>query len=201
MNTRLAVPPQFEVVRDQDETILWVGRPRFLVFILGGVPFLMMGLVWGAIDYFGFIRHMPSQMIGFAIPFFALHLMPLWLSVLNFARLILVHRNTFYAFSDRRVMIRSGFWGTDFRTIDYDRISEVEVNVNPVENLLGVGSIVIDSGRRGRPVGDAFVGIEKPYEVFKRLKEVAVDIKTDWNYPNALRPATNPGYATEYVER
>jgi hypothetical protein len=24
-----------------------------------------------------------------------------------------------------------------------------------------------------------------------------VDIKTDWNYPNALRPRENPGYKTK----
>jgi hypothetical protein len=23
-------------------------------------------------------------------------------------------------------------------------------------------------------------------------------VKTDWNYPNQLRPAENPGYHTEY---
>ena len=25
-----------------------------------------------------------------------------------------------------------------------------------------------------------------------------VDIKTDWNYPNKLRPEENPGYDTKY---
>jgi hypothetical protein len=25
-----------------------------------------------------------------------------------------------------------------------------------------------------------------------------VDVKTDWNYPNALRPEENPGYRTKY---
>jgi hypothetical protein len=35
-------------------------------------------------------------------------------------------------------------------------------------------------------------------EVFKMVKQTSVDIKTDYNYPNALRPETNPGYKTKY---
>ena len=30
------------------------------------------------------------------------------------------------------------------------------------------------------------------------VKQTSVNIKTDFNYPNALRPDTNPGYKTKY---
>ncbi|MDR1494346.1 MAG: hypothetical protein LBT05_16755 [Planctomycetaceae bacterium] len=46
-----------------------------------------------------------------------------------------------------------------------------------------------------------FSGIENPYDVFRRIKEVSVDVKTDWNYPNANRPETNPGYQTKYTPK
>ena len=42
------------------------------------------------------------------------------------------------------------------------------------------------------------VAIDAPYDVDKLLKETTVDVKTDWNYPNKLRPAENPGYHTDY---
>ena len=48
---------------------------------------------------------------------------------------------------------------------------------------------------------DKFIGIDEPYAVFKRIKEVSVDIKTDWNYPNAMRPGVNPGYPTRYQKK
>jgi len=41
----------------------------------------------------------------------------------------------------KRLMLRSGAWGTDFRTIDFDQIANLEVSVNPVENASQVGSI------------------------------------------------------------
>ena len=204
MNTDFNLPRAFEVVKDSDEEIMWVGKPNFWAFITRGIPFLCIGLIWGAIDYFGFIRNMGSEMAGFTIPFFALHLFPFWASILNMVRLFLVHGNTYYAFSNKRLMMRSGFWGTDFKVIDYDKISDLEVNVNPIENFFGVGTIQAFSGRvsnKGGRIYDKFIGIQNPYAVFKKIKEVTVDIKTDWNYPNAMRPEVNPGYQTRYERK
>ena len=198
------LPPQFEAVKDGDEEIFWVGKPNFTAFIIRGIPYLFLGLIWGAIDYFVFIRNMDKEMSGFAIPFFAIHLFPFYASILNMIRLFLVHGNTFYAYSNKRLMMRSGFWGIDFKAVDYDKISDIEVNVNPIENLLGVGTIQVFSGRvsdKGGRIYDKFIGINNPYEVFKRIKEVSVDIKTDWNFPNAMRPEVNPGYQTKYEKK
>jgi hypothetical protein len=205
------IPPQFGAVLDQNEKVLWVGNPTLLPFLLTGIPFLILGLVWGAFD-FNFIRlifsphhHGNNGMpLGFMIPFFALHLLPLWLGVGNMLRLCLVFGNTCYAFTNKRVMLRTGFWGIDFKSIDFDRIQEIDVTVNPVENLLGVGTVKMFSGgmtARGAQTFNFFIGIEKPYEVYKQLKTVSVDVKTDWNYPNALRPAENKGYDTGYTPR
>ena len=139
--------------------------------------------------------------MGFIVPFFALHLFPFWGSILNMVRLFLVHKNTFYAITNKRVMMRSGFWGIDFNAIDYDKISDVQVTVNPLENILGVGTIRISAGKvtsKGNRLTDDFIAIGNPYEIFKKLKTVMVDIKTDWNYPNKSRPNGNPGYCTKY---
>ncbi|MDD5427613.1 MAG: PH domain-containing protein [Candidatus Omnitrophica bacterium] len=169
---------------------------------------MIIGLLWGAIDYFGFIRNMAMAKNGpppgFIIPFFALHLFPFWGSIANMFRLVLVHKNTFYAITNKRVMMRSGFWGIDFNAIDYDKISDVQVTVNPLENILGVGTIRISAGKvssKGNPLTNDFIAIQNPYEIFKKLKTVMVDIKTDWNYPNKLRPEDNPGYDTKYEPR
>lgn len=205
----LHVPPEFQGVLDSDEHLLWSGRPTPVPFFLTGVPFLIIGLIWGALD-FGLIRGMMSGGFSagpgawFAVPFFLLHLAPLWLGVGNILRLLLVFNNTHYGFTSKRVMLRGGFWGTDFKSIDYDGIQEMEVTVNPIENMLGVGSVRFFTGRTGRkgaPIYDRFIGIAHPYEVYRQLKQVSVDIKTDWNYPNALRPSTNPGYPTGYEPR
>jgi hypothetical protein len=191
-------------VLDKDETVLWSGRPHAGPFFASGIPLLIFGLCWGAFDYFGFIRHMTTMNgpgLGFMVPFFALHLFPFWLAIANFIRLPIVYRNTVYALTNRRVIIQGGFWGLSFQSIDYDQIQETTVSVNIVEKPLGLGTVRIFSGRtsaKGATLYDSFTGIDHPYDVYKQLKQVSVDIKTDWNYPNALRPAQNPGYSTGY---
>ena len=76
------------------------------------------------------------------------------------------------------------------------KIADLEVNVNPLENALGVGTIRarLDATK----MYYSFTGIENPYGVYKELKKVALDIKTDMEYPNAMRPGQNPGYGTRY---
>jgi hypothetical protein len=204
MLTDANIPPAFQAVLDKDERVLWLGTPARVPFLLSGLPLLVFGLIWGSIDYFGFIRRMKGVPLGFAIPFFALHLLPLWAGLLSVLRLFLVHGNTCYAVTDRRLMIRSGFWGTDFTAVNFDGLVDLTVSVNPIENLFGVGSIGAFCGRttsKGSRVYDRFVAVANPYGVFKQIKEASAAVKTDYSYPNALRPATNPGYRTNYDRR
>ena len=179
MITDASIPTAFQLIRDKDEKFLWSGRPAARApFLVSGLPFLLIGLLWGSFDYFGFIRHMGGPHgipLGFAIPFFALHLFPFWASILNMLRLMLVVGNTYYAVTPKRLMLRSGAWGTDFRTIDFDQIANLEVSVNPIENASQVGSIRFYSklpGANGNRVALAtFVAIRDPYEVFKLIKK------------------------------
>jgi hypothetical protein len=208
MNSDFQAAQLFEQVRNSDEHVVWAGRPSLIPFLASGIPFLIVGVIWFCIDFFGFIRPMflhqgamPSSFTGFAVPFFALHLAPFWLSIANIGRLAFVFNNTAYALTDRRLLFRTGFWGIDYDSIDLDQITDVQVNVGPIENALGVGSISINAGRttsKGAILRQTFVAIPEPYELFKEVKKVSLDIKSDLEYPNKLRPADNPGYKTTY---
>ncbi|HHU83509.1 MAG TPA: PH domain-containing protein [Firmicutes bacterium] len=205
MSTEKPNLPHFEAVRDSDEEILWMGKPAFIPFILSGIPFLIIGLIWGVLDISLFRVFTKNSMMGemsaFLTIFFIIHLFPCWGSILNLLRLWLVHGNTWYAYTNKRLMMRSGFWGTDFKAIDYDKIMDLTVTVNPIEKIFGVGTVSAFTGNttaKGVRIYDRFMAIRDPYEVFKKIKELSVDVKTDWNFPNALRPETNPGYRTKY---
>ena len=188
---------ELQQVMDADETVLWTGRPHFLAFLLTGISFLLVGGIWlvfylssGILDEV-FSTDGPSKL------FFLLHSFPIWGSVLNIFRLMLVHRNEVYAITNKRVAMQSGFWGLDYQSIDFDKIQDIQVNVGPVAKYLGVGNIYISSaGSDG-----VFLAIHSPYNVYKKLKTVSVDVKTDWNFPNAQRPGHNPGYGTQYGPR
>lgn len=211
MNDFERIPPEFDAVKDNNETILWIGQPKLVPFLAQGIPFLIFGCLWGVFDlaFFGNIFSFGGGMMGgfnvFLTIFMLFHLFPFYGSFLNMLRLVLVYKNTRYAYTNKRLMFRTGFFGIDFKAVDYDKIQNIEVNVNPLEKLFNVGSVkaftgeFVSSRDHGtRPVYSTFQAIEEPYEVFKAIKQVSVDIKTDMNYPNNLRPEENNGYNTTY---
>lgn len=196
--------PEFESIKDDKEQILWTGKPKFIPFIftsvLGGIFTIGFAIAWLLTA-----RNFGSNGDNNSPSYFWLFgLIPLVAVLFTFLKRVFSFSNTAYSYSDKRVMMRSGFIGTDFKTIDYDKISDIEVTVSVVEKLYNVGTIRFFSGRTQTDEGnttkiyDSWSAIENPYEVFKMVKQTSVNIKTDFNYPNALRPDTNPGYNTKY---
>jgi len=195
---------EFEPIRDKEENLLWTGKPHYVPFLASAVPVLAFGMLWGCFDLFFLVmshrggKGVPSF---FLYPFLALHSIPAWGSVLYLVWLLLSYKNTAYAITNRRVILRSGVWAPNFQSFDMDQISEAEVTIGPIEKIMNCGTVKADAGRtnpKGIRMFESMVAVDYPYEVYKLLKETAVNIKTDWNYPNKLRPAENPGYHTEY---
>lgn len=196
---------ELDKVLDPKEQVFWEGGPSFwpfvlqlTVFALFGIPFmvaggwvLLMGLLSGNLLFFV----MPHFWVGFGFVFG----IPLYR--------ILVHQHTYYAVTDKRVLIQTGLIGRDFKIVEYDQVTNAEVNVGIADKLFGndTGSILISTpgtfayGKHGaRPAPYSLSNITHPYEVFKFFKKVSHDVKTDIQYPNKLRPLENPGFGTAY---
>ncbi len=196
---------EFRDILDTNERVIWSDKPHLLVHLATGFPLLIIGILWGIMDSFFFMNFMAfgGGFFNFLSIFMLLHMMPLWLGVGNMIRLIFVYRNTYFCYTDKRVIIKTGFMGVDYKTKDFYNIGNVEVNVGPIENMVGAGTIRVDeeyvrTGKHSRRVGNRLYGIQRPYEVFKALKEIVMDIKADINYPNEYRPDSNKGYNTKY---
>ncbi|MEI7595725.1 MAG: PH domain-containing protein [Bacteroidota bacterium] len=199
--------PEFDSIKDNDEVILWTSKPTFVPFILsglgGGLIAIAVGVIWIIVSLFSSSE---STAFGLAL-FWIIGLLPLVQGLFSFLNRLLSYSNTVYAYSNKRVMMRTGFIGTDFKTIDYDKISDIEVTVNIIERIYNVGTIKFFSGRtktdedNTSKIYDTWCAIQNPYEIFKMVKQTSVDIKTDFNYPNALRPEVNPGYKTRYERK
>jgi hypothetical protein len=196
--------PEFDSVKDDEEEILWIDRPKFIPYLFTGIVTglftIAFGVIWLLVSI-NFKADDGSKPNSF---FWLFGLFPLLQGLYVFLNRLLSFSNTAYGYSNKRVMVRTGFIGTDFKTIDYDKISDMEVTVNFIERFYNVGTIRFFSGRTITDEGnttklyDHWTAIANPYEVFKMVKQTSVDIKTDFNYPNALRPDINPGYKTKY---
>lgn len=194
---------ELDKVLHQNEKVFWEGMPSFWPFFFGISSMIsIFGLFWIILIIPGFA----SFGIGFLLlPHFWIGLglifgVPIYQ--------ILVYRHTYCAITDKRVILQKGWIGRDFEIIDFDQITNAEVNIGVFDKLFGkgnTGSILIftagsfahtSQGTLKKP--NIFYNISSPYDVFKFFEKIQYDIKTDIQYPNKLRPGENPGYKTDY---
>ncbi len=193
---------EIDEVLNEGEQILWRGKPNKKAYVWASVLKMMpIALLWLAIDG-GFIFGMfmaedfPQEMLWFIVPFFALHLAPVWIWIANIIKAVAEIKHLEYAITDKRVIVRSGVVGIDFKFINHAEIDSVNVKVGFVDKICKVGDVYINSTSNSAVLFD----LENPYYVAKNLQKVSYDVKSDLQYPNAMRPEQNDGYHTTYVD-
>lgn len=202
-------------VLDQNEKVFWEGRPKFWPYFLTG---LISTFLFGLVLIIFLLPFVAGDFIAngdalnvswiwklFLIPFF---FFGLWLLAVSPIYKLFLYKHLYYTITDKRVIIQKGVIGRDFEYIDFDQITNAEVKVDFWDKVLkqNSGSIFISSAgsftvsSRGQQVAIPYFisNVENPYNVFKFLKKVTHDVKTDIQYPNKLRPDENPGYQTNY---
>lgn len=193
----------------EGETLIWKAKPKKSAFVINKsitmAPFAILWLIFDS----SFITMMfksdtPTEMLWFIIPFFALHLMPVWIWLANVLTANRKWKNTSYYVTDKRIIIENGFVAGNFQTIYYKDLTNVSLRLGVIDKMLGVGDIYLETAggnyvQNGRNlVAQAFLDIENPQEIYPKLQKIVMDIQTDIEYPNALRPGENPGYNTKY---
>lgn len=193
-----------EDVIGSDEQILWSGKPKKRAFLINAfTKMLPIALIWLLFDgafiglMIGTMDKIPAPVKIFMVVFFLFHLMPVWIWLSNVLTANRQHENLEYAFTNKRIIIKSGIIGIDFKNIYYSEIDSVNLRVGLVDRIEKVGDIYIKS------IGGANVlyDLENPYSLTEKLQKIVVDIKTDIQFPNNLRPAENDGYSTKYTYR
>lgn len=192
-----------DVIED-DEQLLWQGKPKKRAFIYSAIfSMFPFALIWLLFDG-GFIAAMfiggegiPSDMIVFLIIFFAFHLLPVWIWLSNIFTAGKKHKNLEYAFTNKRIIIKSGIIGIDFQSVYYSDISSVNLKVGLTDKMFKVGDIYISSLGGSKVLFD----IEDPYFISQKLQKIVMDIKADIEFPNDFRPEENHGYNTKYKSK
>ena len=188
-----------------NETVLWQGIPKRSAYILNAsIKMLPIAIIWLLFDGFFIINLLGAGFHGMniiMIPFFLIHLFPVWIWLFSTITASKRWKNTQYAVTDKRILIRNGLIGYDYKSIYYTEISNVNLRVGMIDKMLGVGDIYLSLEgftSKGHPIMSSIVDIEQPEIAFKIIQKAVIDIQSDIHYPNALRPETNPGYNTTY---
>lgn len=210
-----------EKIKSSNERVLWHSKTNRLLYTLGNPIFILFGLIWGAIDLmiFLFMRNVdtvhgtvttngisrPAEFpfSPFLLIFLLVHSLPFWLVIISLIVRFFSSKNVEYMMTDLRIYLVSGLFGKDVTNIEYREVKNLTVNVNPIQNMLGLGTVILtpdsvhsDGGTSRR--GIRILHIKDPYDVYAKIKELSLDVTTDQYYPNAMRPKENPGYQTKY---
>ncbi len=192
------------VAENGDEKLLWSGKPSKKIFILERVlRMLPIAVVWLAFDG-GFLTfmsismakgEMPLFIIGIIIPFFIVHLFPVWIWLFHVVTASKRLKNTEYGFTDKRIIIKSGLI-VDVASIYYADINSVKANVGFLDRKFKVGDIYIVTASGRHVLED----LPDPYFLTEKLQKIVLDIKADIQFPNSMRPEENDGFNTKYTK-
>ena len=184
----------FAPILQEDEEIIKVLKPNktryiylsglaFTLFAL--IPILVMAAPFGMlIDAFKEDGAPTPLVIELSIfgGFILLTLIAVWVG-LNMS-----YKKTFYAYTNKRILIRRGVIGVDYATLDFEMIGGLMVNVDFLDRLMkgsdNPGTITFGSSaspviytRNGRSAAYAFRNIDHPYDVYRDLKHMVDEYK------------------------
>jgi len=169
---------EFDRILNKKEKIIWEGKPQLKNYIVLIFFFGLVSLIFLLLGFFG----IGSQSQTYAT-------ISIYLLVIGFIFLIvtliriLQYRLLAYALTDNRIIIQYGIIGADYKSIDFDKIQEINVEVDLLGKLFNTGNIhfktagvnVVQTryGHTVAPSGNVMVYVENPYEIVKKVKEIS----------------------------
>lgn len=182
----------FKPILDNDEEIVESFRPHKFRFIgLGVIGDFIKSLgimIFGGIAIACSFCDMVDSETGEAVNPWIIR--GIGLGILGFALLLVAiaviwrvikYKKTWFCYTNKRIIIRTGFIGVDFQTLDFDMIGAMNVRVDFLDKFIhpntgtlmfaSAASPMMANGMPGGVSGYMFVDIENPYEVYKRVKE------------------------------
>ncbi len=156
-------------ILEPKEKVVYEGKPEFTPYI---VSTLFASLVAGAMVAVFAGIFLKSVLLGIGAGIVIL--------VFGIVLANMAYTRTHYAITNKRAIIQSGIIGRDFKSVDYDRMQNVSVDVGILGVIFKVGTVKIFTGEvetisTGKTSSiqskyDKFNYVSSPYEVLKKLQ-------------------------------
>lgn len=194
-------------ILENNEKIVWQGKVsrKVLIFILAFLLIIIFAisifiLTKESINYT--LNGSPAQTSGKIIGFGVIILGSILSLIMFFIDWV-----KDYAITEKRVIIKSGVIGTDFKSIYFDQIKNIFVDVGLIGKIFKVGSIKIDIGKtrtfstggennqpthiETKTMYDVLKHIDNPYEVFKNVQHT-LEARKESLYSGRADKESNP---------
>ncbi|MBR6779301.1 MAG: hypothetical protein IKM43_04090 [Clostridia bacterium] len=163
----------FDLVLDKDEKIIKVYKPHKLrtwftiialavVILLCFIPLIIVG----------FLNDTGLETLIAVLVI----IIPLMLICIPFVSLW--YKKTVYAVTNKRILIRTGYIGVDYKSLDFTMLGALTVNVSWVDKLIKKNTGTISFGSMASPMTNqagakfSFMHITNPYETYKEIKTI-----------------------------
>lgn len=155
-------------ILEPKEKVIYDGKPEYTPYITGAILGTLIAVIIIGIFIGAFLKSILFAVIAGIIIFI------LGIIISNMA-----YTRTHYAITNKRAIIQKGIIGRDFKSIDYDRMQNVSVDVGILGVIFKVGSVKIFTGEMETVGGkhpriqakyDRFNYVASPYEVLKKLQ-------------------------------
>lgn len=99
----------------------------------------------------------------------------------------LSYKNTYYAYTNKRVIIRKGIFGVDYKSLDMSMIGAIDVYVSLIDKMVHKNTGTITFGSMANPMGNQngfmfkFAHVLHPYETYKEIKTIIDEYKNKKN--------------------
>ena len=148
----------------------------FLIIFFGGI--FTVGIL-GIVNIIHFRNENGTQDLLAPIMFLVFSTPFLIMIILSIVGYIVRYQRTIYVVTNKRLIIRSGFIGVDYKSIELKYVGLVNVRVDFLDKICGsTGTITFASPampmmNTQNNVNGAFAFrcVENPYEVYKKVKE------------------------------
>ncbi|MBQ3158465.1 MAG: PH domain-containing protein [Clostridia bacterium] len=169
----------FDLVLDSDEKIEKAIKPEKAKVYLSNIfslvmPFLIMAL------FIVLVFCLPSEEKASTGEIILATVLPSSLFVLSLVLVLIVshlyYKNTFFASTNKRLIIRTGIFGVDYKSVDLENITANNIVESVLDKMLKKGTGTIKFMVLAEAVGIenrafAFSHIKNPYDVCKEIKE------------------------------
>lgn len=171
----------FSVVLDNDEHIVKTFKPVKSKMWWSVMLKTIFGFIW--LFGFGIMSIFIPDEDGF-VPDPIYILIPVGIFVLFVVVTCILtaiyYRNLCYAYTNKRVIIRTGIFGIDYKSLDMGMIGAVNVNVSLLDKMVRKNTGTITFGSTASPIGMnqyRFAHVSVPYETCKEIKTTIDEYK------------------------
>ena len=173
---------QFENILEKDEVIVKAMKPNKRKFWASAILLTLVSAGWG---YFILLGSIPEEGESFDARLFWI-LFGVATGILALALIIvrifggLYYKNRVYGYTNKRILIRSGIIGVDYKSLEFQHLTATVVNVGVVDKIVRQNTGSIRFGSPSSPISGSgaemanpynFAHIEKPYDVMREIKE------------------------------